>query len=119
MYTTLLLLLVPADVAHVSSAVVELPYDLWLLSHRQAQLLDGRRVRFRVDLESEPGETDDGVIVYDCASVDAVNRTVWLVPGQRLKDVMVVEGVFRLLWRPRGNGFAGYWEYRVEGALRR
>jgi hypothetical protein len=29
---------------------------------------------------------------------------------------MVVEGVFRLLWRPPGNGFAGYWEFRVEKA---
>jgi hypothetical protein len=38
-------------------------------------------------------------------------------PGQEAKDVMVVEGVFRLLWRPPGNGFPGYWEYRIEGAV--
>jgi hypothetical protein len=58
-------------------------------------------------------------VVYDCVSRDDVNRTVWLVPGQEAKDVMVVEGVFRLLWRPPGNGFLGFWEYRVEVALRR
>jgi hypothetical protein len=74
--TLLLLLLVPADVPRVSSAVVELPYDLAILSHRQAQLIDGRCVRFRVDLESEPGETDDGTIVYDCVSVNNDNRTI-------------------------------------------
>jgi hypothetical protein len=34
-------------------------------------------------------------------------------------DAMVLEGVFRLLWRAPGNGFAGFWEYRVEGAARR
>jgi hypothetical protein len=48
-----------------------------------------------------------------------VNRTVWLVPGREAKDRMVVEGVFRLLWSQPGNGFAGFWEYRVEGAVRR
>jgi hypothetical protein len=57
-------------------------------------------------------------VVYDCASPDAVNRTLWLMPGQRVKDVMIVEGVFRLLWRPPGNGFLGFWEYRVEKAVR-
>src|SRR5262245_7883999 len=120
MYATFLLLLVPADVPRISTAVVEPTYDLALLSHRLAGQLDGHRVRFRVDLESEPGETDDGrAIVYDCISPDAVNRTVWLVPGQRVKDVMDVEGVFRLLWRPPGSGFPGYFEYRVESAVRR
>jgi hypothetical protein len=59
-----------------------------------------------------------GAIVYDCVSIDDANRTVWLVPGQQVKDVMIVEGVFRLLWRPPGSGFPGFWEYRVEGARR-
>jgi hypothetical protein len=114
----LLLLLVPADVTPIPTAVVEQSYDLALLSHRQAQRLDGRRVHIRVDLGSEPGDAS-GAIVYDCASADDVNRTVWLMPGQTVKDVMTVEGVFRLLWRQPGNGFPGYWEYRVEGAVRR
>jgi hypothetical protein len=92
-----LLLLAPADIPHVSSAVVELPFDLAILSNREAQLLDGRRVRFRVDLESEPGETDDGMIVYDCVSVSNANRSIWLRPGQRVNDVMIVEGTFKLL----------------------
>jgi hypothetical protein len=56
MYATLLLLLVPADVPRISSAVVEPSYDLATLSHREAQRLDGRRVRIRVDLESETGD---------------------------------------------------------------
>ena len=40
------------------------------------------------------------------------------MPGQETKDVMEVAGVFRLLWRPPANGFPGFWEYRVEGAVR-
>jgi hypothetical protein len=78
--TLLLLLLVPADVPHVSFAVAEPVYDLAVLSHNDAQRVDGHRVIIRVVLESEPGETDDGMIVYACASPNAVNRTCWLVP---------------------------------------
>jgi hypothetical protein len=111
-----LLLLVAADVCRVSPTV-ERSFDLGTLNHRQAQQLDGQRVRIRVDLESEPGDAG-GAVVYDCVSPDAVNRTVWFVPGQEAKDVMDVDGVFRLLWRQPGNGFAGYWEYRVEDAVR-
>jgi hypothetical protein len=65
-----------------------------------------------------PGDAG-GAVVYDCVSPDDVNRTVWLIPGQEAKDVMVVEGVFRLLWRAPGSGFPGFWECRVEGAVRR
>jgi hypothetical protein len=113
-----LLLLAPADVLRVSTAAVERSFDLATLTHRQAQQLDGQRVRLRVDLESEPGDAG-GAVVYDCVSLDDVNHTVWLIPGQRVKDVMIVECVFRVLWCPPGNGFAGFWEYRVEQAVRR
>jgi hypothetical protein len=121
--TTLLLLWAFTDAPRISSVVVEPTYDLALLSHRTAGQLDGRRVRFRVDLESEPGDAGSA-IVYDCASLDGVNRTVWLVPGQRvqwqpIKDAVEVEGVLRVLWRPPGNGFEGYWEYRIEAAVRK
>jgi hypothetical protein len=69
-----LLLLVAADVWRVSPRV-ERSFDLATLNHRQAQQLDGQRVRIRVDLESEPRDAG-GAIVYDCLSSDAVNRTV-------------------------------------------
>jgi hypothetical protein len=83
MHATLVLLaLVHADVPHIPATVVR-SFDLAMLSHRQAQLLDGQRVRIRVDLESEPGDAG-GAVVYDCVSLDAVNRTVWLIPGQRV-----------------------------------
>src|SRR5262249_10241475 len=92
MSTILLLLLVPPDVPRISTAVVR-TWDLATLTHREAQWLDGRRVRVRLDLESEPAETQDGrAIVYDCVSPDDVNRTVWLWPGQEVKEVMVIEG---------------------------
>src|SRR5262249_56199828 len=105
-------------VPRICWAVVEETYDLAFLSHRQAQHLDGRRVRFRVDLESEPEDVGFAVI-YDGASPTDANRTVWLVPGQQVKDVMVAEGVFRLVWRPPGHGVAEFWGYRVDQAVRR
>jgi hypothetical protein len=111
----LLLLSTPADVPRVPSAV-ERTLDLATLSHRDAQRLDGQGVRVRVDLESRPGDTG-GAVVYDCVSPDDVNRTVWLVPGQEARDVMDVEGVFRLLWRGPGNGFPGFWEFHIDNGV--
>jgi hypothetical protein len=70
---------------------VERSLDLATLSHRDAQRLDGQRVRVRVELETLPGDAD-GPVVYDWVSPDDVNCTVWLVPGQEAKDVMDVEG---------------------------
>jgi hypothetical protein len=117
MTPALLLLFVPADVPGIP-ATVGRSLDLTLLSHRQAQQFDGQCVRIRVDLESEPGDAGV-VVVYDCVSLDAVNRTDWLVPGEQVREAMDVEGVFRLPCRPPDNAFAGHWEYRNKGAARR
>jgi hypothetical protein len=70
MYPAFLLLplLAPADILRIPTAV-ERTLDLATLSHRQAQRLDGRRVRIRVELESLPGDAGGGV-VYDCVSLD-------------------------------------------------
>jgi hypothetical protein len=103
----------PADVPRVP-ATVERSLDLATLTPRESQRLDGHHVRMRVDRESRPGDAG-GAVVYDGVSPDDVNRTIWLIPGQEARDSTDVEGVFRLLWRQPGNGFPGYWEYRVEG----
>jgi hypothetical protein len=73
----------------------------------KAGQLDGRRVRLRVDLESEPGEADNGAVAYDCASIDAVNRTVWLVQGQKVQDAMVVKGCSGYCGARRGTASLG------------
>jgi hypothetical protein len=78
-----LLLFVPADIPRIPATEVR-SFDLALLSRRQAQQLDVQRVRMRVDLESKPGD-EGGAVVYDSVSLDAVNRTVWLVPGQQVQ----------------------------------
>jgi hypothetical protein len=70
----LLLLLAPADVPGIPTAV-ERSLDLATLTHRQAQQLDGHGVRIRVELESRPGDAG-GAVVYDWASPHDVNRTV-------------------------------------------
>src|SRR5262245_46676879 len=64
----LLPLLAFADVPGIPTAV-DRPFDLATLSHREAQRLDGRPVRVRVELESLPGDAG-GAVVYDCLSPD-------------------------------------------------
>ena len=57
--------------------------------------------------------------MYDCRSCDDALRSVWLVAGQEIDRVMTVDSLLRLRYVPAGHGFPGFWEYRVEGAVRR
>jgi hypothetical protein len=54
MYATILRLFVTADVPRVPTAV-ERSLDLATLSHREAQQLDGQRVRIRGETSRRPG----------------------------------------------------------------
>jgi hypothetical protein len=88
-------------------------------THSDAAVAEGHRGLFRIDLDSQPGNTGTHVY-YDCASPNDVNRTVWLWPGQVTADTMTVEGTMRLVWHPRSKDgqFAGFWEYRLMDAVR-
>jgi hypothetical protein len=55
--------------------------DLTSLSPSAAHDQDGQRALYRITLDSLPGDAGTHT-VHDCVSPDAVNRTVWLVPGQ-------------------------------------
>jgi hypothetical protein len=108
----------PADVLSPSTEAVRV-LDLALMSHSDAAAAEGHRGLFRVDLDSRPGDAGTHT-VYDCASPNNANRTVWLWPGQNVADTMIVEGTLTLLWRPpsKDGVFAGFWEYRIRDAVR-
>jgi hypothetical protein len=93
-------------------------FDLAFLTHKEALELNGRRIVCRVDLASRPEERD-GFTVYDCASPDDTYRTVWLREGEQVEETMSVEATLRLRYVPPGQGFAGFWEYRLMEAVRK
>jgi hypothetical protein len=92
-------------------------FDLAYLTHKQALELNVQRIVCRVDLDSRP-EIRDGYIAYDCASPDDVYRTVRLREGEQTEDTMTVEATLRLRYVPPGQGFDGFWEYRLVEAVR-
>jgi hypothetical protein len=80
------------------------------MSHNDAVAEEGHRGLFRVDLKSRPGDAGTHV-VYDCASPNDLNRTVWLWPGQTTATTMTAEGTQTLLGRPlsKDGTFPGFW----------
>jgi hypothetical protein len=93
-------------------------FDLGFLTHKQAWELQGQRIVCRVDLDSRPEERG-GYTVYDCASPDDTYRTVWLREGEQVEGTMIVEAILRLRYVPPGQGFDGFWEYRLVDAVRK
>src|SRR5690349_8170502 len=75
-------------------------YDLATLTERQADRRGGRRALYRVTLDGEPDERDDGGAVYDCTGDGEGLRTVWLEPGEPARRRMVVEPVLRRVRHP-------------------
>jgi hypothetical protein len=113
----LLLLLVSVDGPRLSLQTVQ-HFDLAFLTHKQAWELQGQRIVCRVDLDSLPEERN-GFTVYDCASPDDTYRTVWLREGEQVEDTMSVEATLHLRYVPPGQGFEGFWEYRLVDAVRK
>jgi hypothetical protein len=96
-------------------------YDLAALTERQAGGLEGRRALYRVTLDSETDERDDGGAVYDCTGDGEGLRTVWLEPGESVRRRMVVEAVLRRVKHPLlrgvdGPGLPALLEYRLTEA---
>jgi hypothetical protein len=100
--------------------LAERVYDLAMLTDRQADRLEGRRALYRVTLDGEPDERDDGT-VYDCTGPGAGMRTLWLVPGEPARRTMTVQAVLRRVRHPflrgvDGPGLPALLEYRLTGA---
>jgi hypothetical protein len=70
-------------------------FDLAFLTQREAQSLNGTRIVCRVDLDAQPDERGD-CIVFDCASPDDIDRTVWLRDGEQAEATMTVEATLHL-----------------------
>jgi hypothetical protein len=112
-----LLLLTYVEGPHPSFQTVR-HYDLAFLTPKEARELNGRRIVCRVDLDSRPDERG-GYTAYDCASPDGTYRTLWLRDGEHADDTMMVEATLRLRSVPPGQGFDGFWQHLVVGAVRR
>jgi hypothetical protein len=68
----------------------------------EALLLNGQRATFRVVLDSLP-DSHDGQLLYDATSPDKVLRSVYLTPGQRVRDgeeVLTAEATLRVIHHP-------------------
>jgi hypothetical protein len=90
---------------HAPDPFAERVYDLATLTERQADRLEGRRALYRITLDGEPDEGDDGGAVYDCAGEGW--RTVWLRPGEPARRTMTVEAVLRRVRHPLLRGVDG------------
>jgi hypothetical protein len=79
-------------------------YDLATLTERQADRLEGLRALYRVTLDGEPDQRDDGGAVYDCTGEGDGLRTIWLCPGESARRTMTVEAVLRRVRHPLLRG---------------
>ena len=96
-------------------------YDLATLTPGDAARLNGKRAVYRLAIASLP-EKYEGQVLYDCETQDAVFRSVWLVGGQEVADVMTVEATLRVIHHPRtvgdmGTVFEVFTEYRLIRAV--
>ncbi len=100
-----------------------LTHDFARLTGGEAAALVGRRKLYRIKLDSAE-VTEGRFILYECQTVNAVARTVWLYAGQDVADEMTVEATLVVLYHAasvgdKGTRFPGFTEYRLKRAIRR
>lgn len=102
-------------------------FDLPSLTSAEATRLQGKPALFRVVVDSDTGETDEGAVMFDCSSPNEVARSVRLAPRQELPegaDTVLVEGTLRVLTHAPVKGSDGSYlpalvEYRLTAATMR
>jgi len=111
------LLLIP-DGPPRPTARTERTHDFARLTATEAEQLKGKLARFRIVLDSREWE-HDGLMVYDCKSVDRIRRSVFFARGQDTEDdELTVEAVLRIIDHAPavgvdGTQFEGFREYRL------
>jgi hypothetical protein len=99
----------------------ERTHNFSTLTAQEAEHLQGKLAKFRIVLDSREWE-HEGLMVYDCKSVDRIRRSVSFARGQDTEeDELTVEAVLRIIEHARslgldGTQFEGFREYRLTEA---
>src|SRR5215813_406456 len=99
-------------------ASAERAHDFAKLTASEAEHLQGKPARYRIVLDSREWE-HDGLMVYDCKSIDRIRRSVCFALGQDTEeDELTVEAVLRIIDHAPAVGadgmqFEGFREYRL------
>jgi hypothetical protein len=111
----LALLLAAGDISG-GRADVERTFTLPELTPADAAQLAGKRARFRISLDSAPDQ-DCKYTTYDCLAPLGLAAAVWLLPGHKVQDEMVVEARLVIVDHRACFGFPAQREYRLKDAL--
>jgi hypothetical protein len=105
---------IPADApgAEAGRADLTCTHPFATLTEAEAQPLQGRPARFRVEGPHDGWDLDDWTI-YDCPSPGPLRHTVWLGAGQDVDDPMTVEAVPRLIHHAARGNSPAYTELRL------
>jgi hypothetical protein len=112
-----------ADVPRDSvDATIVRTRDVACLPEETALQRQGRRARYRIELDSSEWE-QGRYVAYDCRTDDMTHKTVWLVPGEEATDEMEVEARLVILrhrgWIAQdGTRFEAFTEWRLMDARR-
>jgi hypothetical protein len=120
----LLALAVRADHREAVPTQQALTYDLDRMSMTEALTIRGRRATFRLVLDSLPDE-HEGMTLYDAVAVDSAYGSVFLAPGQVVREgeeAITVQATLRVLFHAGGvideTYFPPLTEFRLVDALR-
>jgi hypothetical protein len=130
MFTFLLLLMplalvapAPTDVppAIMEAAIVR-THNVARLPAAYALRLEGKRARYRVVLDSSAHE-QDGYVLFDCQTGDGTHKTIWLLTGEDVADVMEVEARlvirhYRAWTAQNGTHLPAFTEFRLMNSRR-
>jgi hypothetical protein len=118
------LVVVSPIAADMPRAALDVPvvrtHELADLSPITEEKLDGKRARFRLVIAS-PGPREEKYLVFNCQGSNGraeVEKTVWLLPGEKAAIVMEVEARLLIRHQAARGPFPALTEYRLMDARR-